>query len=180
MTYFIQVGEDGPIKIGKTSGLAESRLADLQIGNPRKLRLLAVTDECERCLHRQFAHLRGQGEWHEPGPDLIAYIEGLGPPGDQDSESVADLKRARLASGSLPDDPRERIIHLLKNSPEGINRRTIFRKIRRGSASLQRLEYIMAELRAEGVARFERVVRVKGRPAEVWHYCREQQSAAPC
>ena len=40
--YFIQAGENGPIKIGKTNGDAKDRLANLQIGNHEELKLLWV------------------------------------------------------------------------------------------------------------------------------------------
>lgn len=75
--YFIQDGEDGPIKIGSGRN-PWLRLEHLQIGNPRELHIRAVVRThrgYERELHQRFAAHRIRGEWFEPVPDLLALIE---------------------------------------------------------------------------------------------------------
>lgn len=70
--YFIQSGENGPIKIGVARNI-EKRIEDLQIGNPCELHLLC-TMPCdsknhaffrERQLHKIFSKQRIRGEWFE-------------------------------------------------------------------------------------------------------------------
>ena len=75
--YFIR-DEGGPIKIGKTRGPVESRLASLQTGNPRRLTLLATTRAySERELHSRFWEERIAGEWFKPSRRLLAFVNGL-------------------------------------------------------------------------------------------------------
>jgi hypothetical protein len=66
--YFIQAGEEGPIKIGIASNVTK-RLSMLQIGNAEELRVLALL-EChpsvEDLLHGRFAEGRIRGEWFDP------------------------------------------------------------------------------------------------------------------
>ena len=68
MTIYIaeEVGCDYAVKIGVTDRDVENRLAELQTGNPRKLRIVRVLegDEAEeRRLHELFAEERLLGEW---------------------------------------------------------------------------------------------------------------------
>lgn len=77
--YFIQVGNDGPIKIGFTAGNPRARLSKLQIGNPEKLKLLAAVPgsfEDEQAIHATFVALRIRGEWFRPDPILHGFILG--------------------------------------------------------------------------------------------------------
>ena len=73
MIYFVQSGDDGPIKIGYTSNPPD-RMKMLQIGNPNLLHLRAVilgaTVEQERLLQDAFWHDYVRGEWYEVGADL--------------------------------------------------------------------------------------------------------------
>ena len=75
-TYFIQSGDDGPIKIGFTSKEdPKERLRDLQTGNPAKLHLIAtISGDVERELHEQFKHDRISGEWFHASPELVNFI----------------------------------------------------------------------------------------------------------
>lgn len=78
--YFIQGEHGGPIKIGSARRV-ESRLRDLQIGSPTRLRVLAQVKTArglEVMLHRHFAARRLHGEWFAPCEELLRYIEGLG------------------------------------------------------------------------------------------------------
>jgi hypothetical protein len=79
VVYFIQSGDDGPIKIGFTTRL-DSRVRALQTSHGTRLRVLATTPGTpadEASLHRRFAGLRKHGEWFEPGRDLVDHIEEL-------------------------------------------------------------------------------------------------------
>lgn len=74
--YFVQRGTDGPVKIGISKRLGP-RLAQLQVGFPEKLEVLAVapgTRSDEARLHDQFHALRLSGEWFRPEPSLLEYI----------------------------------------------------------------------------------------------------------
>lgn len=76
MIYFIQVGDDGPVKIG----LADDpyrRLVALQCASPFELRLLGGFEGGrgeELKLHKMFAHARIRGEWFEPTEELLAFV----------------------------------------------------------------------------------------------------------
>lgn len=72
MIYFIQAGEDGPIKIGRTSSVPQ-RMANLQVGNPSPLRLLGCIPE-EHEWHARFYGFNVSGEWFEPRPSLLRFI----------------------------------------------------------------------------------------------------------
>lgn len=77
MIYFIQAGNDGPIKIGKTNNIKQ-RLAELQTGSPAKLKLLATFNggqSIEIGLHNHFAKYRIDGEWFDPHPDILKCVE---------------------------------------------------------------------------------------------------------
>lgn len=76
MIYFIQAGEDGPVKIGfaKTVVGVHRRLAGFQTSHHETLRLLGYLEgsrEDEATLHRVFADARVRGEWFSPVPDLL-------------------------------------------------------------------------------------------------------------
>lgn len=72
--YFIQdgKGKGGYIKIGKAKNI-KNRLESLQIGNPRKLTLMAAI-RCKTCkealkiekeLHHRFRKHHIRGEWYD-------------------------------------------------------------------------------------------------------------------
>lgn len=66
--YFIQAGEEGPIKIGIAANVTK-RLDMLQTGNPEKLRivgLLECHDSLEKVLHGRFRDGHIRGEWFDP------------------------------------------------------------------------------------------------------------------
>lgn len=67
--YFIQEGDDGPVKIGSTTEPAK-RLSYLQVGNPTELHLIGAWPDTEpgeeRDLHVFLAGERLRGEWFRP------------------------------------------------------------------------------------------------------------------
>lgn len=79
--YFIQMGEDGPIKIGKTIFDIGTRLNSLQTGNPFKLKVLSylgdVPEILEKQLHIYFSEHRMEGEWFKPFPEILEFAEHI-------------------------------------------------------------------------------------------------------
>lgn len=75
--YFIQVGEDGPIKIGFTELDVSLSLAQLQSSHWQDLRVVLIVDgdrSEERRLHERFASLRIAREWFMPIGDLADFV----------------------------------------------------------------------------------------------------------
>lgn len=66
--YFIQRGDNGPIKIGRTGNI-ENRLAQLQTGSAETLRLLGSFAEVQGVTEKKFHLLLGkyrlEGEWFQ-------------------------------------------------------------------------------------------------------------------
>lgn len=83
--YFIQAGDDGPIKVGWTSRVAGigHRRDLLQTGNARQLHvrgyLLDLDRGDEKRLHKRFKAHHIRGEWFEPHEDVLAAIPQLRP-----------------------------------------------------------------------------------------------------
>lgn len=76
MIYFVQCGEEGPIKIGHSTS-PRYRVRELQNSSPYDLRLLGVLEgdqKREKELHLQFGELRLKNEWFEPAPELLEFI----------------------------------------------------------------------------------------------------------
>jgi hypothetical protein len=73
-TYFVQAGDDGPIKIGSTRNLPV-RLRSLVMMSPLPLRLLGVMkgDHEERC-HAVLGASRIHGEWFVPSATVLGFI----------------------------------------------------------------------------------------------------------
>jgi hypothetical protein len=74
VSYFIQKGTDGPIKIGKTKGRPLVRLAQLQTKSVERLRLLGCVRAKEKNLHLLFHRHLISGEWFEPHRDILRYV----------------------------------------------------------------------------------------------------------
>jgi len=74
VTYFIQSGLDGPIKIGVTTNFP-ARLSGLQTSSPTPLRVLGVVPrDIESECHVLLRAWRLHGEWFEPTPEVLAFI----------------------------------------------------------------------------------------------------------
>lgn len=79
--YFPESGAGGPIKIGWTSGV-RIRLAQLQCGNPKRLRVLSSmpgTSREEAALQKRFAEHRIHLEWFRRCPALLAVVRSVQP-----------------------------------------------------------------------------------------------------
>lgn len=75
--YAVQAGDGGPVKIG-VSKSPEERMRSLQIGCGETLRLLGKapgSPKGEKLIHAMFAEHRRHGEWFEPHPDLLRFIQ---------------------------------------------------------------------------------------------------------
>jgi len=78
--YFVQCGDDGPIKIGMASNI-KSRINDIQSMCPYQLSVIGSIPNggkvTERLLHEKFSSLRIHGEWFSPGSELISFVSEL-------------------------------------------------------------------------------------------------------
>lgn len=75
--YFIQAGDNGPIKIGRAKNV-EQRRTELQTGHADTLHVRAATKLfTESAVHRFYAGENIRGEWHRASPRLLAFVESL-------------------------------------------------------------------------------------------------------
>ena len=79
MIYFIQAGNDGPIKIGKAQS-PKARLRELQTGNHEKLDLIKEIPgdkDREDSIHNDLRshRYRAGSEWFSATPEVLAYID---------------------------------------------------------------------------------------------------------
>lgn len=75
--YFIRSGEDGPLKIGWTVD-PQKRLEQLQTGSFVRLFILGTIEGSaggESAFHRRWANYRIRGEWFEPAPEILEFVE---------------------------------------------------------------------------------------------------------
>lgn len=75
--YFIQVGHEGPVKIGWSANPTK-RLASLQTAHHEKLYLRGCkqgSSQDEASLHAELRQYRINGEWFDPHDDVFAQIE---------------------------------------------------------------------------------------------------------
>lgn len=79
--YFLQAGQRGPIKIGRTSGqkALNHRIGQLQSASPYRLQLLGYIKSrdslLEKKLHQKFAFCHLQGEWFRHDSLILEYLE---------------------------------------------------------------------------------------------------------
>ena len=77
MIYVIQAGEHGPIKIG-TAADPGRRLQSLQVGNPDRLRLIAVwpgDSAVEDAIHAELNRWHRSGEWFGPAKAVLLALD---------------------------------------------------------------------------------------------------------
>lgn len=100
-----------PVKIGRSTTKAiRGRLSSLQTGMPYKLDYMVVCEappEVEQQVHREFAHLRLEGEWFKRSRDLTEFIGQL-VDADPDWRGLT-TPRMVFAPGHEPppDDPED-------------------------------------------------------------------------
>ena len=74
--YFIQQGEDGPIKVGFSTNI-KRRMETLQTANPYPLFLLGSipgTEGEEKALHAMIDSFRMHGEWFAPSSVVLELV----------------------------------------------------------------------------------------------------------
>lgn len=77
VVYFVQSGDDGPIKIGWTQDI-ERRIAELQTANAHPLQLLGEvpgTLRDEAAMHARFGHLRMEAEWFRNSLEIQVFLK---------------------------------------------------------------------------------------------------------
>lgn len=77
--YFVQQGDYGPVKIGLAKNVLK-RLDGLLNGSPLELHLRAVMPgdrAVERQMHQRFAKHHIRGEWFQPDPEIVMFIDGV-------------------------------------------------------------------------------------------------------
>lgn len=76
-TYFA-ADSQGAVKIGRSYNIKE-RLMQFQRDRGGEVTLLAMISggDAELGLHRRFAHLKIDGEWYKPEPEMLEFIRGL-------------------------------------------------------------------------------------------------------
>lgn len=80
--YFIQAGDDGPVKIGYTSNV-KRRLGSLQCGHYQKLKVIREINgdkRAEKRLHKICAGSHVRGEWFNFSEDILIVDPGVEPP----------------------------------------------------------------------------------------------------
>lgn len=101
-TYFV-ADSQGAIKIGRSYSIRE-RMGQFQRDRDGEITLLAIIPggDIERELHHRFAHLRIDGEWYRPEPEILEFIEGL----NCKPMTLGELNKAkqRLGWGFRPYD----------------------------------------------------------------------------
>lgn len=80
--YFIQVGTDGPIKIGYTKVNVEHRVRAIQMGSPHILRWIggfSGNRSDEKNAHRLLQNSSLRGEWFYPTKEVLAFVQQHSP-----------------------------------------------------------------------------------------------------
>jgi hypothetical protein len=95
--YVIQADGDSPIKVGWAADVPK-RIAELQTGNPRALRLLHVLvgeQRLEHNMHRRLGRpLRLVGEWFD-GDEIEPFLEFVG-------DLAERMRQSYEADGEIP------------------------------------------------------------------------------
>jgi len=95
VTYFLQRGEGGPIKIGITSNLA-ARVRSLSTGSAEPLRVLAtLPGDHEEALHLKLASHRKCGEWFGPSPAVLREVARASKATEEEALAAAKPRRPR-------------------------------------------------------------------------------------
>lgn len=125
MIYFIKAGEF--VKIGYCAADPKARRAQLQVGNPVDLRLIAIKegDMAEEAVwHRRFAHLRVRGEWFKWHDDIRDWARPL----LEDPNADLDVRNqyARALVAGREDERLDLFEKLFSNRSWSAERRAAF------------------------------------------------------
>ena len=128
MVYFLQAEGGGAVKIG-TSLRLSSRLKTLGKEQGLALQVLGITKgerRREKELHWRFAHLRIQGEWFQPGAELMRFIKRSSHPWDGADECPGERKSITTLKGSVAwGDWLERLADFDRNTIVGLIDRAV-------------------------------------------------------
>jgi hypothetical protein len=100
--YFIQAEQGGLIKIGYAADVCR-RFRGVQAMSPVPLKILGViplgNTTYEKHLHRQLRPIRVHGEWFEPTPELLDFIEKYA-----EKFQCLEYKKLKLQCGATRKD----------------------------------------------------------------------------
>lgn len=151
--YFLQVGTDGPIKIGFAGVDAKQRIRSLQTISPHVLRLIGVFEGSrsdEARTHRLFRQSHYRGEWFHPTAELHSFIAQKSPnfepvvverPTPKKWCGGDDVKARQSSLSGLGCKPVQKLKDWLKH--EGLTVTEFARHIRRSQPTVTR--YIKGE-----------------------------------
>lgn len=75
MIYFVQCGDNGPVKIGQSKNL-KHRMKHLQWANPQKLHLIKeLKGDSDYEIHNILHVHRIRGEWFEAHEDVLGFTQ---------------------------------------------------------------------------------------------------------
>jgi hypothetical protein len=97
--YFIGEESSHYVKIGKTSKDVQSRLLQLQIGNPRRLHEIfhierPVNFEYEKLFHRAFKNERKCGEWFSMEENTLNKLQEITSKNIPPEEEIEEIKKS--------------------------------------------------------------------------------------
>ena len=95
MIYFIREEGSDYVKIGRTR-MPGDRLRELQVSNPRKLRIVKLfkaPPKAEPILHTLFREERVRGEWFKISQRMSQFI------GEDDEQIIGVIKLAKKIAG---------------------------------------------------------------------------------
>jgi hypothetical protein len=162
--YFVQSGNDGPIKIGYTSDVAR-RINKMQCDTPHKLHVLGVLDaeqNTEKELHSRFAPFRYRAEWYNPEQELLDYAkEHMEPYADPNAEPSAiqiaiNLAKVKQGNGGVKELTSGDVARIY-----GVNECNVRRWCESGKLAATKLGHIWV-IDSEALKEFKRPKR--GRP----------------
>lgn len=115
MVYFIQGAITKKIKIGFTKAkFVNQRLTDMQVGSPDKLIILGLISEAtktdEKQYHEHFLFCRSHGEWFNPDPELIEFIQTNRDENIPTQRKTHDVLQAKLRKITKDIPPLEKIM----------------------------------------------------------------------
>lgn len=133
LVYFIQSGDDGPIKIGYTTSI-NTRLPTLQTAHPWVLHVIgtvpgSVLDEAR--AHNALAEYRMIGEWFRPEAEVRTRIREWIAAGRVPASIFAQQGKTTLRNFRIPDDEYARLLARVKDDASYPNATAVVRKILR-------------------------------------------------